>query len=131
VRARLGGTFTCVPEVTPEVSHTFDFASWEDLLVRGREVSLRGSDHAEKMKVVGARNRLQGLGGADVSNPNVTFGWEAYDTPVEVSGGRGDDKLFGQTGDDTLQGGAGRDRAVGKDGRDRCPAEVRRTCESR
>jgi Ca2+-binding RTX toxin-like protein len=149
VRARLGGTFTCVPTASPEVSHSFGFAGWEDLLVRGREVSLRGSDRAERMKVVGARIRLQGLGGADVLNPNVSFGWEAYDTPVVVSGGRGDDRvlgthaadrlrggpgddtLFGQRGDDTLQGGAGRDKAVGKDGRDRCSAEVRRTCESR
>jgi len=149
VRARLGGTFRCVSRATPDVSHTFDFAGWEDLLVKGREVSLRGSDRAEKIKAVGIRIRLQGRGGADVLNPNVTLGWQSVDTPVVVSGGRGDDrvlgsyasdtlrggpgddKLFGQMGDDTLMGGTGRDKAVGKDGRDRCSAEVRRTCESR
>lgn len=149
VRARLGGTFTCGSRATPEVSHTFEFAGWEDLLVKGREVSLRGSDRAEKIKVVGVRIRLQGLGGADVLDPNVTLGWQSVDTPVVASGGRGDDrvlgsyaadrlrggpgddKLFGQLGDDSLLGGTGRDKAVGKDGRDRCSAEVRRTCEGR
>ena len=149
VRARLGGTFTCGSRATPDVSRTFDFAGWEDLFVKGGEVSLRGSDRAEKMKVVGARIRLQGLGGADVLDASVALGWQAHDTPVVVSGGRGDDrvlgsyvadrlrggpgddKLFGQRGDDTLLGGTGRDKAVGKDDRDRCSAEVRRTCESR
>jgi Ca2+-binding RTX toxin-like protein len=149
VRARLGGTLSCVPRIAPEVTHTFGFAGWEDLLVRGQDVSLRGSDRAEKMKVVAARIRLKGNGGSDVLNPNGNFGWESYDVPVVVSGGRGDDrvlgtphadllrggpgrdKLFGQGGDDTLQGGTGRDKAVGKDGRDRCSAEVRRTCETR
>lgn len=149
VRARLGGTFTCGSRATPDGSRTFDFAGWEDLFVKGGEVSLRGSDRAEKMKVVGARIRLQGLGGADVLDASVTQGWQAHDTPVVVSGGRGDDrvlgsyvadrlrggpgddKLFGQRGDDTLLGGTGRDKAVGKDDRDRCSAEVRRTCETR
>ena len=149
VRARLGGTFSCVPRITPEVTQTFDFGGWEDLLVHGQDVALRGSDHAEKMKVVAARIRLKGLGGADVLNPNANFGWEAHDVPVVVSGGRGedrvlgtpqtdvlrggpgDDKLFGQGGDDTLRGGTGRDKAVGKDGRDRCSAEVRISCEQR
>lgn len=149
VRARLGATFTCGSRTNPDISRTFDFAGWEDLFVKGGEVSLRGSDRAEKMKVVGVRIRLQGLGGADVLDPSVAPGWQAYDTPVVVSGGRGDDrvlgsyvadrlrggpgddKLFGQRGDDTLLGGTGRDKAVGKDDRDRCSAEVRRTCESR
>ncbi len=147
VRARLGGTFTCASAGTPEVSHTFDFVGWEDLLLKGHDISVRGSDGAEKMKVVAARIRVQGLGGADVLNPNLSAGSEAYDKPVVVSGGRGDDRvlgtpgtdvlrggpgddrLFGQRGDDTMQGGTGRDKAVGADGRDRCAAEVRRSCE--
>ncbi|WP_310254979.1 calcium-binding protein [Nocardioides sp. BE266] len=147
VRARLEGTFSCVPRIASEVTHTFGFADWEDLLVRGQDVSLRGSDRAERMKAVGDRIRLRGRGGADVLNPNGGFGTEGK--PVVVSGGRGDDrvlgtpqadvlrggpgddKLFGQGGDDTLQGGTGRDKAVGKDGRDRCSAEVRVSCERR
>lgn len=148
-RLHLGGTSTCVTSATPAVSHTFDLASFEDLLVLADDVSLRGSDRGEKIKVVADRIRLQGRGGADVLNPNASLGSTAYDTPVVVSGGRGDDrvlgthtddllrggpgndKLFGQGRDDTILGGTGRDKAVGKDGSDRCSAEVRRTCERR
>lgn len=148
-RLRIGGTSTCTTSANPQVSHTFDLASFEDLLVLGDDVSLRGSDRGERVKVVADRIRLQGGGGPDLLNPNASLGSTAYDTPVVVSGGRGDDRvlgthttdllrggpgddrLFGQAGDDAILGGTGRDKAVGKDGNDRCSAEVRRTCKSR
>lgn len=146
---RVGGTFSCTSSDGPSVSRSFGFDRFEDLLLRGGDVTVVGSDRAEKVKVVASiRIRVRGRGGDDVVNAN-TSGRLARPLPVVLSGGRGADRLvgspspdrmlggsgqdtlFGDSGNDELRGGAGRDKVVGQAGRDRCTAEVRRSCERR
>ena len=142
---RIGGTFSCETGSTP-LTHAFDFDGFEDLLVRGGDVTVVGTGRPEKIKVVAARIRVRALGGADVVNANA-WGRPSGDRPVVLSGGsgpdrlvgtrvrdrllggRGDDKLFGEGRGDTLVGGPGRDRTFGQQGRDRCSGEVQRSCE--
>lgn len=146
---RLGGAFSCVTTGSPSVSHDFDLSGFEDLLVTGGDVTVRGSDRAEKIKVVAARVRLRGRGGADVLNVNTSYSTVRYDRPVVMSGGAGDDRvvgstaadvlrggagddtLFGDSRNDTILGGPGHDKAFGQQGRDVCAAEARRSCERR
>ena len=126
---------------------TFDFSRFEDLLVKGSDVTVVGTGRQEKIKVVASeRIRVRGKGGDDVINANSS-GRLRGDRPVVLSGGRGadrvvgsrardrllggrgPDRLFGETRSDVLIGGPGRDKAFGQHGRDRCSAEVRRSCE--
>ena len=146
-RARIGGTFSCVPHGDPTTKHAFDFDDFEDLLLRGGDVTVLGSDANEKVKVVaGRRIRVRGRGGVDVINAN-SYARLRGDVPVVLAGGAGADRLvgspakdrllggtgadslFGDSGRDEIVGGPGVDRAFGQQGRDRCTAEVRRSCE--
>jgi len=49
--------------------------------------------------------------------------------PLDVRGGKGDDRLLGSSRDDHLLGGPGADTADGRGGADRCVAETRIRCE--
>lgn len=141
---RIGDTFTCT---LSQNRHSFDFESWEDLLVKGGDVKVVGTNSPEKIKVVATtRLQIRGRGGRDILNATAPADLRGADRPL-ISGGRGkdrvvgshapdrlrggpgSDKLFGESNDDDLRGGRGRDKAFGQSGRDRCLAEVRRSCE--
>ncbi len=146
-RVRIGGTFACVPS-GDAIEHSFDFDDFEDLLLKGADVTVLGTDADEKIKVVADRIRIRGRGGDDVLNAN-TSGRPRGDDPIVLAGGtgadrvvgsnfrdrllggRGDDTLFGGASNDEILGGPGRDKASGQLGRDLCVAEVRRSCERR
>ena len=140
---RLGGTYECLVAGT---RHTFGVDAWEDVLVTGGDLTVVGSPGADRIKAVGRRIRLRGLGGNDrldatttavggSGGPVVVSGGRGSDTisgsfaPDRLVGGPGRDRLVGGPRRDTIVGGAGRDVAVGNGGRDRCVAEVRRSCE--
>ena len=69
--------------------------------------------------LVDAVNIFEGMGGADIisggAGNDTIYGAQAgddlstTDLADNLSGGAGDDKLYGQTGDDTLSGGDGID----------------------
>jgi Ca2+-binding RTX toxin-like protein len=144
---RIGGSFDCVQGGASALRHTFDFDDFEDLLLQGGDVTVRGSDADEKIKVVASvRIGIRGRAGDDVLNANVSgrvrgagrvvlTGGAGADRLVgsgaedRLLGGRGDDKLFGEGRGDTLIGGPGRDKTFGQQGRDRCSGEVQRSCE--
>lgn len=146
-RVRIGGTFACEPMAGTALRQAFDFDDFEDLLLKGGEVTVLGSDADEKIKVVaGTRIRVRGRGGDDVLNANtsgrlrgaravVLAGGTGADRVVgsfardRLIGGRGNDTLFGDSSNDEILGGPGRDKAFGQKGQDRCSAEVRRSCE--
>lgn len=144
---RIGGTFACVPLGDGTIRHSFDFDSFEDLVLTGGDVTVLGSAADEKIKVVASRIRVRGRGGDDVLDANARPNRKRRDRPVvlwggagadrvvgshvpdRLLGGRGDDELLGGASNDEILGGPGRDKAFGNEGRDRCSAEVRRSCE--
>lgn len=67
---------------------------------------------------------FSGLGGVDKFD-----GRSVSLTPINMSGGAGNDILFGGSGDDRLSGGSGTDRADGQGGTDTCFAETEAACE--
>ncbi|MDO9455596.1 hypothetical protein [Nocardioides sp.] len=128
-------TYRCT---TDEATSASTIPGVEDLAVIAQRAVLRGSDAPEKLVAEACGGSVRGFGGDDRLRSR-TFpqegGWPLPDCPVPVNGvvaltgGPGDDTLYGRWGPDRLIGGTGDDRAYGANGRDTCRAELELGCE--
>ena len=98
-----------------------------------RQIDVRGTAAADHVRWSGCRGVVAGRAGDDVlkviSVDDAGCGDNGEDADLVVRGGRGDDRLIGNSFPDILLGGWGNDWANGGDNTDRCRAERRISCE--
>lgn len=91
--------------------------------VAAPSVVLRGSAIKNALSAHGCVIRISGLGGKDTLDTALNFEEPAFacdraDRSVRLSGGNGNDELFGGPGEVILSGGRGNDQLFGDDGGD-------------
>ncbi|HEY7256055.1 MAG TPA: hypothetical protein VH476_05170 [Solirubrobacterales bacterium] len=87
----------------------------------GRNATIVGTQHADKLKGTKRADVIAGLGGNDrissLAGNDVVCGGAGKDT---IKGGSGRDRLIGEGGKDKLLGEGGKDKLIGGTGRDVC-----------
>jgi RTX calcium-binding nonapeptide repeat (4 copies) len=119
------------------INMTLNGQRGDDLLRSGKGKDLlRGGDGKDRLDGAGNRDKLDGGGGSDyayyssrslnlnISLDNVANDGEAGEKDLilfnveHVQGGKGDDRITGNSGNNILRGGAGDDVLIGNDGND-------------
>jgi Ca2+-binding RTX toxin-like protein len=95
---------------------------------RAQRVTLVGNGKLNRLVALACRSTIRGMGGNDTMvGDSSSFRCAGHG--AIMSGGLGDDRLWGTPADDMLVGGDGFDRARGGPGKDICRTEIEHDCE--
>lgn len=94
---------------------------FDNATVEAPQATLRGNDQDNNLRVSGCALRVDGEGGDDLVGAGASESFSfpgSCDPHARLSGGAGNDVMYGWNGRDRLFGDAGDDRIRGRDGRD-------------
>jgi Ca2+-binding RTX toxin-like protein len=109
-----GGRLDSPDVLLPVLLPTSSAEVFAPVSCRGKQVTIVGSDRADRITGTRRADVIMGVGGNDklsgLAGNDLICGGAGKDT---LKGGKGNDKLYGQAGKDTLKGGRGKDKLKG------------------